>query len=165
MIEVWTDGLCEPKNPGGTACFGYVIKKDGGTIDEGYGAIGSGEDMTNNVGEYTALIRALEKIRTLKLDKERVIVRSDSKLVAYGMGVDPSTGRGWKIKAPRVLPLYTKAKILANGMDIVFQWVPREQNKEADELSRHAYRCAKRDEPEYSKTGELKPKKSELFEF
>jgi ribonuclease HI len=128
-----------PINPGGTACYAYVIKKNGETIDRDYGVIGTGKGMTNNVGEYTALVRALEKIRSLKLNKEKTIVKSDSRLVAYGMGADPTTGRGWKIKAPLVLPLYTRAKKLTEGMNINFQWIPREQNEEADRLTHLAY--------------------------
>ena len=139
MIEVWIDGLCEPINPGGTASFGYIIKKNGKTMNRDYGVIGSGKGMTNNVGEYTALVHALEKIKILKLDKEKIVVRSDSRLVAYGMGTDPATGRSWKIKAPLILPLYTKAKKLSEGMDINFLWIPREENEEADQLTRLAY--------------------------
>jgi len=139
MIEVWVDGLCGPVNPGGTACFGYVIKRHGETVYKDYGVVGSGKDMTNNVGEYAALLRALEKIRSLKLDKEKIVVKADSRLVAYGMGIDPTIGRGWRIKAPRVVPLHAKAKRLARSMDISFQWIPREQNEEADELCRRAY--------------------------
>ena len=139
MIEVWVDGLCMPINPGGTACFAYVIKKNGETIDKDYGIIGTGRGMTNNVGEYTALVRALEKIRSLKLHKEETIVRSDSRLIAYGMGKDPTTGRGWRIKAPLILPLYAKAKRLTEDMNIKFQWIPREENEEADQLTRLAY--------------------------
>jgi ribonuclease HI len=140
MIEVYVDGSCEPINPGGTACFGYVIKKGEKTIHKDCGVIGEGEDMTNNVGEYTALVHALEKIRSLKLDKEKIVVKADSRLVAYGMGIDPSIRRSWKIRAPRVLPLHTKAKTLASGMNITFQWIPREQNGEADELCRLLFR-------------------------
>jgi ribonuclease HI len=139
MIQVWVDGLCMPINPGGTACFAYIIKKDGETIASDYGIIGTGKGMTNNVGEYTALVHALEKIRSLKLEKEKTIVRSDSRLIAYGMGTDPNTGRGWKIKAPLILPLHTRAKKLTETMDIKFQWIPREENVEADRLTRFAY--------------------------
>jgi ribonuclease HI len=139
MIEVWVDGLCGPTNPGGTGCFGYIIKREGKTIDKHCDVIGSSEDMTNNVAEYTALVRVLEKIRSLKLDREKIVVKADSKLVAYGMGIDPVVGRSWKIKAPRVVPLQGKAKILARGMDITFQWIPREENEEADGLCRLAY--------------------------
>jgi ribonuclease HI len=141
MIEVWIDGLSELVSPAWaqTACFGYVIKRSGKIIDKGYGVIGKGEDMTNNVGEYTALIRVLEKIRSLKLNKEKIVVRADSHLVAYRMGIDPSISRRWKIRGPRMRPLYARAKVLASGMDITFQWIPREENKEADRLCNIAY--------------------------
>jgi ribonuclease HI len=98
--------------------------------------------MTNNVGEYTALVRALEKITSLKLDKDRIVVKADSRLVAYGMGIDPTIGRSWKIRAPRVLPLYIKAMSLVRGMDVTFECIPREENDEADGLCRHAYESA-----------------------
>jgi ribonuclease HI len=166
MIEVWIDGLCEPKNPGGTACYGYVIKRDGETVDKDYGVIGTGEGMTNNVGEYTALIRALEKIRSLELIKEKIIVRSDSKLVAFAMGIDPSTGRSWKIKGPHVLPLFDKAKTLARGMDITFKWIPREENKEADELSRIAYESGRSDDSNQFRPEKWKkPEKRKYFQL
>jgi hypothetical protein len=45
----------------------------------------------------------------------------------------------WKAKTKLILPLHTKAKSLACGMDIAFEWIPREENTE-DELSRFYYR-------------------------
>jgi len=135
MIEVWTDGLCEPVNPASarTACLGFVIKRDGKTISEGSEVIGTGESMTNNVAEYTALIRVLERIRRLRLDKEKIVLMSDSQLVVGQMAW------GWKVKKEHLLPLYTKAKILAAEMDVAFKLVPREENEEADKLCRLAY--------------------------
>jgi hypothetical protein len=32
-IEVYFDGLCQPYNPGGTACYSFIIKNDKDTID------------------------------------------------------------------------------------------------------------------------------------
>ena len=136
MIEVWTDGLCEPINPGGTCCIGYVIKRDGRTIDKGSELIGRGKDMTNNVAEYSALIRALEKIRRLGLEQEKIVARSDSSLLVSQMKGE------WKVKKPRIRPLYEKAKELAHGIDITFEWIPREENREADKLSRLACKPA-----------------------
>jgi ribonuclease HI len=136
MIEVWTDGLCEPVNPGGICCIGYVIKRQGRTIDKGSEVIGRGKDMTNNVAEYSALVRALERIRELGLEQEKVVVRSDSSLLVNQM-------RGvWKVKKPRIKPLYEKATGLARGIDVAFQWIPREENREADQLTRAAYESA-----------------------
>jgi ribonuclease HI len=138
MIEVWVDGLCEPVNPDGTACIGYVIKKDGKVLARASEVVGRGEGMTNNVAEYTALIRALEKIMHLGLARQEILVRSDSKLVVNQMK------GSWAVKAPLILPLYRKAKMMKTAMNIRFNWVPREQNTEADALCRTAYESTRK---------------------
>lgn len=136
MIEVWTDGLCEPINPGGTGCVAYLIKKNGKIVEKGASVLDSSREMTNNVAEYTALIHALQALRKLGLDKEKVVLRSDSKLLVSQMRSE------WKVKGPRIVPLHTKAKDLAKGLDVDFRWVPREENEEADGLCRLAYESA-----------------------
>jgi ribonuclease HI len=158
LIEVSIDGLCEPVNPGGAACFGYIIKRRGANIDRGFGVIGIGSGMTNNVAEYTALIRALQRIRELSLDEEKIVVRSDSMLVVNQMNGD------WKVKAKLILPLYTKAKILVCCMDIAFRWVPREENTEADELCRFAYKSVRNKVMQAHKKLE-RTKKRKYFQF
>lgn len=132
-INIWIDGLCEPINPGGTACIGYVIKKDDVTIAEGCDVIGKHEGMTNNVAEYTALIYALKEIKRLKLENEFLTIKSDSQLLVNQMN------RKWAVKAPLIIPLYKIAKDLTNGLHYCMEWVPREENEEADKLTRLAY--------------------------
>ena len=78
-------------------------------------------------------MHALERISSLKLDKEKIAIKSDSKLV-----VNQMKGK-WKVKAELILPLFYKAKAKANGMNIDFQWIPRKKNTEADNLTRIAY--------------------------
>jgi len=34
VIVVYVDGLCEPVNPGGVACYGYVVYRDGERVAE-----------------------------------------------------------------------------------------------------------------------------------
>lgn len=133
MIEVWTDGLCEPINPGGTGCAGYIIKKNGKIVEKGSESLGASEDMTNNVAEYSALIRALQTVRKLGLDQEKILVKSDSKLLVSQMKGE------WKVKGARIVPLHNKAAELKKGLNIDFQWIPREENEEADKLCRLAY--------------------------
>jgi ribonuclease HI len=133
MIEVWTDGLCEPINPGGTGCAGYVIKKNSKVVEQGSESLGASKDMTNNVAEYSALIRALQAIKKLGFDKEKILLRSDSKLLVSQM-----KGK-WKVRGARIVPLYSEATELAKGLDMIFQWIPREENEEADRLCRVAY--------------------------
>lgn len=134
MIEVWIDGMCEPVLPeyARKASIGFIIKRNGKTIHKHYEIIGKGEDVTNNIAEYTALARALESIKSLKLDEEKIVIKSDSKLVVKQMR------EKWKVKANHLKPLFCKAQILASPMDIDFQWIPRGENTEADNLARLA---------------------------
>jgi ribonuclease HI len=133
-INIWIDGLCEPINPGGTACIGFVIKKNGETIAKGCEVIGKGEGMTNNVAEYTALIYSLKEIKRLKLENEFLKIRSDSQLLVNQIN------RVWSVKAPLIIPLYKITKELANDLHYRIEWVPREENEEADKLTRLAYK-------------------------
>lgn len=133
MIEVWIDGSCYPVNPRGTACIGYVIKKKGLTLAKGSKIIGKGQGMTNNVAEYNALIAVLEEIRKRALYTEEIIIKSDSKLLVNQMNGN------WKVKSHLLYPLYREAKKRAYNYNIKFKWIPREQNEEADEMSRIAF--------------------------
>lgn len=94
-------------------------------------------DSTNNVAEYTALIKALEWLQAQPEKNQPVKILSDSQLV-----VNQLNGK-FKIKAPRIIPLYRRAIALKEAFDdIRISWVPREENKEADSLTNRAYREA-----------------------
>jgi ribonuclease HI len=131
---VYVDGLCEPYNPKGIACYGYVIYRDSQKVFEDKGVVGQGEGMSNNVAEYTALWKALLKLYENNLTDEEVIVKSDSRLVVNQM-------KGyWDVHGGLYYRSCAKAKILKGLFDkISFVWVPREENSEADKLSRIAY--------------------------
>jgi ribonuclease HI len=115
------------------ACYGYVIYRDGAKLDQGCGVINH-PDPSNNVAEYTACIKALEKLTQQGLTCEEVTVRSDSQLL-----INQLNGF-YSVRADRIFPLYKRAVELAEGFKhIRFEWVPREENVKADELSRKAY--------------------------
>jgi ribonuclease HI len=83
---------------------------------------------TNNVAEYTAVIRGLERAR--ELGAREVLVRSDSRLL-----VEQLSGR-FKVKNPTLQRLHAEASSLAAGFGRVrFEHVPREENTEADRLA------------------------------
>ncbi|WP_409349226.1 ribonuclease HI [Saccharolobus sp. A20] len=126
------DGLCEPRNPGGISTFGYVIYLDNEVI-RGFGLASKpfSKDSTNNVAEYMGLICLMDKMISLKLDSP--IIRGDSQLVIRQMNGE------YKVKAKRIIPLYERAIQLKEKLNAKLEWVPREQNKEADRLSRIAY--------------------------
>ncbi len=83
---------------------------------------------TNNVAEYTAAIRGLERAR--ELDASRVLLRSDSRLL-----VEQLAGR-FKVKNAALQRLHARARSLASEFEEVrFEHVPRERNAEADRLA------------------------------
>jgi len=131
LITVFFDGLSNPANPG-IGTYGFIIYIDSKKVKEGYGALGV--DVTNNQAEYTALIKALEWLVKKGLTHEKVVVKGDSQLVIRQLNGQ------YAVKAPRILLLFEKAmKLIQKFSDISFLWIPREENEEADSLSRKAY--------------------------
>jgi ribonuclease HI len=126
------DGLCEPRNPGGLACYGWVIRRDGGSFAQGQGL--AALNSTNNVAEYSALIAGLKAAIDLGLAGQGLEVYGDSQLVIRQM-----TGQ-YAVNADRIIPLHYSAQQLAIAVGVaLWQWIPRDQNDEADQLSRIAY--------------------------
>lgn len=139
LIEVYFDGLCQPVNPGGIACYAFIVKRDGEAIHSDHGVAGEpfSPESTNNVAEYTALVKALEWLAANNLESDRIMIKSDSQLV-----VNQLAG-SFKVKGKRILPLYRQAMLLMSKfVDVEINWVPREQNREADMLTNIAYNKA-----------------------
>lgn len=133
-IVVWTDGLCEPVNPGGIACYGWVAYRDGKKVDEGCGRVVEGPSATNNVAEYQAVIEALQWLFANGYAGEPIELRSDSRLVVCQLSGE------YAVRSDRIRPLYDRARaFLLRFQHIRLVWVPREENAEADILSRRAY--------------------------
>ena len=138
MIEVFFDGLCQPRNPGGIACYAFLIRRDGNIEHSDYGLAAEpfSENSTNNVAEYTALINALEWLSRNRIS-DSIRIASDSKLV-----VSQLNGK-YKVKSDRIIPLYRRAlSLMKSFADIQIRWVPREENWEADALTNRAYKKA-----------------------
>ena len=132
MITIYFDGLCRPKNPGGVATYGFLIYRDGEKIKSGYGVIGSGPGMTNNVAEYSALKQAAEWVSRYG-DVDEVVIKGDSQLVIHQMNGT------WQITSATSKKFVPEIRRLLKGRKIQYIWIPREQNVEADELSNLAY--------------------------
>jgi ribonuclease HI len=136
-LEIYCDGLCEPKNPGGYGCSAFVVFRDGEQIHQRYGCVGSGPEMTNNVAEYRAVRGALKWLAGNRGDGS-VQVMTDSKLV-----VEQVNGR-WECNSDKLRPYRDDCRRLLRGMEnVMLLWVPRERNEVADALTRVAYRKAR----------------------
>ena len=117
VITIYTDGGSRG-NPG-PAALGVAI---GLPINKGYSKyLGK---RTNNEAEYEAVVFAL------KMDSN--------------LAVQQLSGN-WKIEGKTIVPLFIKIhNIRMDFADVIFEHIPREQNKEADalvnqELNRHTH--------------------------
>ena len=88
-------------------------------------------EMTNNMAEYEALLRAL--LMALDRSVRKITVYTDSLLVANQVnGV-------YKIKNATLFGYVRRIKkIASNFEDFTIQYVPREQNRVADKLAKDA---------------------------
>src|SRR3984885_4466652 len=115
-------------NPG-PAAYGVVVRKPDGKTHESLGKyIGR---TTNNVAEYYALIAALDYAAANGIRRLRVY--SDSQLIVNQIkGI-------YKVKHPDLRPLHERAKKQAAGLEsFTIQYVPREENRDADEMANAA---------------------------
>ena len=135
-LLVHFDGLCEPRNPGGVATYGFVVDRGGKRVHEegGLAARPYSAEATNNVGEYMGVLKALEWVVAQGWEKEPTVVRGDSELI-----IKQLQGK-YKVKSPLLAPLFSKTRQFALKFpSIKFDWVPREANKDADMMTNRAY--------------------------
>lgn len=133
MITVYFDGLCYPRNPCGVAAYGYLVYRDGELIHRGFRAVGEGKGMTNNVAEYEGLMAAAQWLKDEGI-REKIVIKGDSQLVIKQMKGE------WKISSATSKKYVPEIRRLLEGKDVSFSWVAREENEEADKLSRVAYK-------------------------
>lgn len=128
-LIIYTDGASSG-NPG-PAAIGVVIRDEQGRVIAKISeAIGR---TTNNRAEYLALISGLEE--ALRLGAERVDLRMDSELIVRQL-----TG---KYRSKKLKALYKQTlQLLRKFKSYSIEHIPRERNKEADALTRHALRKA-----------------------
>jgi ribonuclease HI len=130
-IEVYIDGASRG-NPGPSA-VGIFMKEAGGKE-----IVRKGEyigEVTNNVAEYTALIRALKYLLADKklTASQGITVYSDSELLVKQITGD------YRIKSDKLIPLAIEARGLIKKIQgIKFHLIPREDNKIADKLANKA---------------------------
>jgi ribonuclease HI len=129
-LRAFTDGASRG-NPGHSG-IGYVVYADNGaTLLSGHAYIGS---STNNIAEYTALIRCLRALIALPEHPDSVAVHADSELMVRQLnGI-------YRVKDEGLKKLYLEVKVIVSTapFKISFTHVPRAQNKEADLLANEA---------------------------
>jgi len=115
--------------------IGIVIYKDGIRIEELSEYIGNG---TNNIAEYSAVIKALETVH--RMGEMEAHVKCDSQLVVRQLNGD------YKVRDIELRDLKRKVDALCHGIKVHFEHIPREHNSEADSLSKEGAEIGKRRE-------------------
>ncbi|MCE5313938.1 ribonuclease HI family protein [bacterium] len=123
-VIIYTDGASKG-NPG-DAGIGVVISSPEGEVLREIGEyIGK---TTNNVAEYSALIRGLKE--AADLGATHIEISTDSELMARQL-----TGV-YKVKSPNLQPLYAEAVgLIRHFASVSISHVVRELNSRADELA------------------------------
>ena len=125
-LTIYSDGAS--RNNPGEAGAGVYIMKDGAPLKGLARYLGT---TTNNIAEYTAAIMGLEY--AVQLGARRVKLFADSELL-----VKQINGK-YKVKNEGLKPLHRKAKeLIARIGSVEVEYIPREQNKEADALANKA---------------------------
>lgn len=140
LLQIFTDGGSRG-NPGPAGIGVVVLDQNGQTIYEFAGVIGV---ATNNVAEYSALLKASEYLESLEsqspqVQPERIEFYLDSELVVSQM-----IGR-YKIKDENLKKIADKVKNTLSGLGIQYNFthVRREKNTRADWLVNQALDAAK----------------------
>jgi ribonuclease HI len=139
------DGLCEPANPAGIPCYGFVVKNDGAASYCEYGLVNLVEPFSlqanSNAAEYGSAIKAMEWLIKNGYSNDNseceILMRGDSQLIMRKL-----KSSDYSPRAARINSLYDKAIVLRSKFvpdSIRFEWVKRDENREADKLAKKAY--------------------------
>lgn len=122
LLTIYIDGSCRGDKTSGIGVYAEYRGNTAFIISEKVSA------TTNNQAEYMALLYALDEAEKLKF--EFIDVYCDSKLV-----VEQVKGY-WKINDSTLKDLNHKARMKGmNFLTFNIAWIPREKNKEANDLA------------------------------
>lgn len=123
-LVAYVDGASRG-NPGPAGLGIVLADSDGNIVKEVAEPLGI---TTNNVAEYSALIRALEEARAIGCS--RIAVITDSELMARQLNGQ------YAVKSGHLIPLYRRACVLLSHFDKAsVRHTRRENNERADRLS------------------------------
>ncbi|MCI4360988.1 MAG: ribonuclease HI family protein [Thermoplasmata archaeon] len=133
VVTVHFDGACQPPRAGGVATYGFTVEGESLDHEEmGLAVPPWSPSASNNVAEYVAAIRSLEYLRSKRF-QGTVVLLGDSQLVVRQMEGE------YEVRSDRLQPYYAHLRrLVAEFVEVRFEWIPRESNVRADALSKEA---------------------------
>jgi ribonuclease HI len=133
MIKAWFDGACEPNQDGGKmGCGGIIHRHDEKIHSFSRGYERDDEQASNNIAEYVSFGWICKYLLDHDLTENEIYIFGDSKLV-----IEQMQGN-WAIRSGKYIPYANRCLELLNLFKVwpYLEWIPKEQNSEADDLSR-----------------------------
>lgn len=130
VFNLYTDGAARG-NPGPAGAGWVILGHQGKLISEGEKYLG---ELTNNQAEYRALLLALSALQKQTVVKEiHLNLYSDSELLVRQLKGE------YKVKNEGLKPLFREVILtLSQFGGYKLQYIPREENTEADRLANEA---------------------------
>lgn len=129
MLQVFTDG--SHNADASITKSAWVIKQNNEIIHQGSKLHGKG---WSDIAEYQAVVDALYQLLHLELQDQMIEWFIDSQFVAYQL-----QGK-WAVRRKKdYAVLYEETqRLLKQFSSVSFYWIPREENEEADAISKIA---------------------------
>lgn len=130
LLILYTDGAARG-NPGPAGAGWHIDTPEGKRLSENKKYLG---ECTNNQAEYQALLLALDEAAQFgPLQGLRLEIRADSELLVRQIKGE------YKVKNEGLKPLFQQAILtLSKFGDYTIEYLPREENAEADQLANQA---------------------------
>ncbi len=126
LLRVYTDGGSRG-NPGEAGLWVYITDERGIPLERRYKYLGI---TTNNVAEYTGALYGIK--RAIEIGATQIELYMDSKLVIQQLSWQ------WKIKNQDLRNIHWEISGIIWDTKMSYNWIPREQNTQADALSNKA---------------------------
>lgn len=129
-------------------------------LASGWGQMQPGPLSTCNVAEWSGLVAGLKCLLQLWYPINRLTIYGDSQLVVRQMAMQ------YKIKAEHFCRFFADAQYLLHNITknhYELEWIPREQNQEADRLSNVGRKCGKSEVFQFAEGLQPKRKKKHVL--
>ena len=131
------DGSCGPSNPDFYGGWGFTVQKDGAGMCQEAGKLYTGSLLSNNYSEFYGLYKGLAFVKLLLKPSDKLFIRGDSQLVINVM-CKKWSANVTKMYYPAYIFAYKELReIRSRHIPVSMDWIPREMNKKADELSKY----------------------------
>lgn len=152
VLYVYADGACDNKKGRNQMGIGVSIVYENHELLDYSSYEGLG---TNNEAEYLALRVALVESQAIaailkndKFEVKSIIIMSDSQLIVNQYNGD------WSCNMQSLIPFLNRCRAIRPSFPTKVMWIPREQNKRADFLSkRDLIRLGYREDKKLKKNG------------